>query len=384
MPAVATFARENQAIFFLVFGFGGRGMLKRLRSGFTLVELLVVIAIIGILVALLLPAVQAAREAARRMDCNNKLKQLGLALHTFHDTYKTFPVGMTDDDTNNFGWGFYILPYVEQRAIYDGIQTNFASVNPTVTSNPQPVPIVKSGTHPNIDSWAMGGSGNQPWRIDANAAPVLNRKYTQNVMPAFLCPSNVLKSKDNNGYGVSHYVGVAGNVLNPANNISWAGIQGCANSNFRGNRQNGLLLHANNNTESTLVRIQDATDGTSTTLMVGEIGLSQNVTLNNPNAANLPLWSGGNNDGGCTGRYMGSHLRVADVFFPLNLKYNPLVAPNNNAPQHESDLAFGSLHPGGAQFAIGDGSVQFLATNINVIVYRNLAARNDGLSAQIP
>ena len=359
-------------------------MFKRRRSGFTLVELLVVIAIIGILVALLLPAVQAAREAARRMDCNNKLKQIGLALHNFHDTYKTLPVGMTDDDTNNLGWGFYILPYLEQHATSDRIFANFAASVPNVTGNPQPVPILKEGTHLNIDSWAAGGSGNQPWRVDANAAPVLNRQYTQTIMTAFLCPSNVLKPRDNNGYGVSHYVGVAGNVLNPNNNISWAGIQGCADSNFRGNRQNGVLLHDNNNTISYLVRIQDVTDGTSSTLMVGEIGLSQNVRITNANAANLPLWSGGNNDGGCTSRYMGSHLRVCDIFFPINLKYNELVGPNNNAPQHESDLSFGSLHPGGAQFAVSDGSVQFLATTINAVVYRHLGARNDGTPAQIP
>jgi prepilin-type N-terminal cleavage/methylation domain-containing protein len=363
---------------------------RKRRLGFTLVELLVVIAIIGILVALLLPAVQAARESARRMDCNNKLKQLGLALHTFHDTYKTFPPGQTDDDTGNLGWGFYILPYLEQRPTYDGISTNFSSVGPTVSTDPQPVPIVKTGNHPNIDSWALGGAGNQPWRIDANAAPVLNRQYTQRVMTAFLCPSNVLKNVDNDGYGVSHYVGVAGNALIANKNITWAGFQNCAYNGaapdpaFRWHTMNGLLVFDNNNTASTLIRIQDATDGTSSTLLVGEVGLSQNVTLNNNNASNLPLWSGMNNQGGCNGAFMGSGLRVADVFFPLNCKYNPLVAPNNVLPQHESDLSFGSLHPGGAQFAIGDGSVQFVATNIDLIVYRNIASRNDGVQAQIP
>lgn len=357
---------------------------SRRRSGFTLVELLVVIAIIGILVALLLPAVQAAREAARRMDCNNKEKQLVLASQNFHDTYKTFAVGMTDDDTNNLGWGFYILPYMEQMATYDGISANFMAVPPAVSGNPQPIPIVKDGTHLNIDSWAQGGGGDQPWRIDANVAPVLNRQYTMRQMNAYLCPSNVLKPLDNDGYGVSHYVGNAGNALNPANNISWAAIQGCAQAAFNGSVMNGVYTFDNNNTVSRLWRIQDVTDGTSNTFMLGEIGLSQNVQITNTNASNLPLWAGGNNQGGCNGAFMGAHLRICDFFFPLNCKYNPLVAPVNGLPQHESDLSFGSLHPGGAQFGMCDGSVQFISNTIDLNLYRNLAARNDGNAASIP
>src|SRR4030067_2574332 len=96
-------------------------MRRAFRKAFTLVELLVVIAIIGILIALLLPAVQAAREAARRTQCSNNLKQIGLGLHNYHDTYKTFPFSYMIDPSNlNVQmWGVRILPYIEQGPIYD-------------------------------------------------------------------------------------------------------------------------------------------------------------------------------------------------------------------------------------------------------------------------
>jgi prepilin-type N-terminal cleavage/methylation domain-containing protein len=136
------------------------------RRGFTLVELLVVIAIIGILVALLLPAIQSAREAARRSSCSNNLKQFGIGLQNFHDVHLNFPPGLTDDDTNTFGWGAYILPYTEQKPLWDGIAAVHAQATPN-GSNPKGTPMLKSWQgHPNIDSWCAGAQVNQPWRID--------------------------------------------------------------------------------------------------------------------------------------------------------------------------------------------------------------------------
>lgn len=109
-------------------------MLPR-KHGFTLVELLVVIAIIGILVALLLPAVQAAREAARRTECNNKLKQIGIAIHNYHDTYKSFPFGKGPSYVGAAGYARWsthalILPFIEQGPLHASIDFRFAPATP--------------------------------------------------------------------------------------------------------------------------------------------------------------------------------------------------------------------------------------------------------------
>jgi prepilin-type N-terminal cleavage/methylation domain-containing protein len=157
------------------------------RSGFTLVELLVVIAIIGVLVALLLPAVQAAREAARRSSCSNNLKQLSLGLHNFHDVHLSFPPGALDDDTNSLGWGVCILPYIEQQPLYQQIDAVFGPAVPNVAGDPKPNMILKTLiSHPNIDSWAAGTTqAGQPWD-NRNAA---HQVSIATHIPTFFCPS---------------------------------------------------------------------------------------------------------------------------------------------------------------------------------------------------
>jgi prepilin-type processing-associated H-X9-DG protein len=360
-----------------------------------LVELLVVIAIIGVLVALLLPAVQAARESARRSDCSNKLKQLALALHNTHDTNGEFPPGMVDDDTNCMGWGVAILPFMEQKPLYDNIDQFFQTSTISGSANPQVKPIMlfkTNAAHPNVDSWANDGAqASQPWRIDNNLGV---QNFTKMFLAPFYCPSSALPKLDNNGYGASSYVGCMGNELRPF--TGWA----CGNEPDNLTEQNGILMHDANNGRTLAANMAWITDGTSNTIMFGEVGISYGVQPRVINGANFPLWSGGNNDGGCRAYFMGSHLRCADVNFPINFRIPPGVRagnPNTAAvvttipttgvgPDgvHYSDMSFSSFHPGGAQFAMGDGSVKFIPQTINLLVYRALGGRDEGTPAQLP
>ncbi|HEX5103555.1 MAG TPA: DUF1559 domain-containing protein [Pirellulaceae bacterium] len=345
---------------------------------FTLVELLVVIAIIGVLVALLLPAVQAAREAARRSDCGNKLKQFGLALHNFHDVYLNLPPGAIDDDTNCMGWGVSILPYLEQKPLYDKFDGVFSQCVPN-SGRPKLVMILKTGPHPgnsNVDSWGTGAQVDQPWRIDK----ALNQPLTKLSLPSFLCPSNALPKFDNNGYGGSSYVGCMGNENWNSLTTRRVFVSTCGKPESID--QNGVLLHSNQNNATECLNLAAILDGTSNTLMVGEIGQSLNVRPNVTNRENFPLWSGGNNGGGCKGWFIGSHLRVADVITPINRKFNMATTPSSTPDL--SDLGFGSFHPGGAQFVHADASVHFIPQTVNTAIYRALGGRADGVSAQLP
>ena len=344
---------------------GTEGMQRRFslcrrssQRGFTLVELLVVIAIIGVLVALLLPAVQAAREAARRMSCGNNLKQFGLALQNFHDTYGSFPVGMTNDDTNCFGWGTYVLPFMEGTNLYNGISGNVTAAGASMITN--------SGPHPSVDA--------APWTT-LRVATAVHDPYTKTSVPGFLCPSNALGKVDNNGFGASHYVGNAGTTTHMT--VDW----NCAV--WKGSTQSGVLTFDNDNTNTWTVTMAAVNDGTSNTIMVGEVGKSTHVYPGKNTGPNFPLWAGGNNDGGCHSNFMGSHLRVADASYFINRVTLPL-GNGGGGDSDPSDLCFGSFHPGGAQFVFVDGSVHFIQQNIDSVQLYRLANRMDGLPVTLP
>lgn len=329
------------------------------RTGFTLVELLVVIAIIGILVALLLPAVQAAREAARRMQCNNNLKQLGLALQNFHDTYKNFPTGQTDNDIDNLGWGFYILPFMEQAPLYDQM------VNTITTGGDQIV--VRPGAHPGIDSYELLRT------YDAAMTP-----FTNTVLEGYLCPSNPIPNRSANGRGASHYVGSVGTSYSDENNPTGSMINfGCGAG---GSNQTGMIPFDNSDNYTWAWRMADSTDGTSSTIMVGEIGLSENVKPTMIDHPAFPLWSGGNGKAGtgtpatnCGGGIDNlCNLRVGDIDHFINRKTGS-----------QSNGSFGSYHPGGSQFVLVDGSSHFLAQTIDTRILFRLCNRQDGNVASV-
>ncbi len=327
------------------------------RTGFTLVELLVVIAIIGILVGLLLPAVQAAREAARRMQCSNNLKQLGLALHNYHDTYKVFPVAsiITPDTDRPASWLVRVWPFMEQNAAFD--QCTFAG-----------------------SDWT-GQGFDRNWRVTTNLSiPTLNcpsnpmdALYTQTSSAASQadgCPETVT-------YQITDYVGVGGTYN--GGKTHWYGYHG--RNDYSG------IFEAIDAINTSNVRFASVTDGTSNTLAVGE---QSNFIRIDDGAGNIEqvdlrdnTWKGGGWSGSEGGEADKGYWK-GHSSFRVGINYSPT---GRNSPHGIGDYWYGrpghhtiftSAHPGGAQFTLGDGSVRFISENINFTTLSNLGNRSDG------
>lgn len=319
------------------------------RKAFTLVELLVVIAIIGILIALLLPAVQAARVAARRTQCRNQLKQIGIALHNYHSARKVLPGGAAYDGDAvsrwlpGGNWVILAMPYMEERGIYDSIDHK------------------------------------------ARLMDVVNRNAVKQVVNGLICPADpdasqpLLKGRN---FGAGHpspdvqpglwYAGCTGPTHD--GNLMTDGCPYCpdrtpSNSNFCcqgfnigtwGSPNGSIAQHSFAGMFGRCpkgIRFQKVSDGLSHTLMVGE-SLPTECLLLSLYTQNFP---------------------VTGTLIPLNT----FVTMGPTATFQQA-CGFKSRHPGGVHFAMGDGSVHFVEENINFRIYNNLGSRAGNEAVALP
>ena len=327
------------------FGFSIANRPSLRRSGFTLVELLVVIAIIGVLVALLLPAVQSAREAARRMQCQNHLKQIGLAFHNHNDTFQHLPTGgwgwgwVGDPDSGQGimqpgGWAFTILPYVEQKALYD-------------------IAAGKVGQPKQADLAKMVGTPvkfyNCPSRRKPGVYPITSTSRRNfEAVEAGAKTDYAVNCGDQqwNEY----------NEGPPNNNVS----SPAAPEHVATGVANGPRTYTGISYACSKVRMAEITDGTSQTIMVGEKFLNPTGwVLGNDLADNENLYVGMNND-----HFRSSHAN----YFP----------PRPDNKQLTNLQVYGSAHSSAFNIVLCDGSVRNISYNIGRDPFRQLGNKGDG------
>ena len=367
---------------------------SRDRRGFTLIELLVVIAIIGVLVALLLPAVQMAREASRRMSCSNNLKQYGVAIHTYHDTWKVVPPGGTKADNQsqpwlqawvwtNLSWHARVLPQMEQNQLYDKI--NIVSTHYSLPGNwgaGQP-PSNPADQHEN--GWMTWIQTPRGWK-----------RLRQIQVPYARCPSD--QYPDDPAASWCNYSGSLGSQFTPSiegvcnifttkgTHYDQVGIHGHGNSHEMDQWNNTGISGMFGRVAYTPMSFAGVRDGTSQVIMVGEI-------LPECHDHRDGQWS-----------YNGMNNGHASTSVPLNtmtpcaINEDDAIArgyphlacvsasksrwPNDGwAVRQEWNLSWGfrSKHPQGAQFVFADGSVHFINQNVNYQTYQRLGGRKEGL-----
>jgi prepilin-type N-terminal cleavage/methylation domain-containing protein len=308
--------------------------MSRSRTAFTLVELLVVIAIIGILVALLLPAVQAARESARRMQCGNNLKQMGLALHNYHDTYKSIPIADVNGTSTPVSAHARLLPYLEQSPLYALVDFNvpYNHANNTAARNTV-VPAFICPSDPSRLPSAIGGRNNYYW---------------------------------NAGNGVVMYSsGAAGQP--PSNGVIWH------NQAFRFSD----IVDGLSGTAAFAEKMTgDGSNGVSSprtdTFQPGTYPNSADEAMQQCNAVDVTDLSkqGYSNVGG----------PWLQQYHSTN-QYNHVLPPNGRScmyPPGRIATTANSQHPGGLQITLCDGSVRFVSATVDLITWRSLGSINGG------
>ena len=326
------------------------------RWGFTLVELLVVITIIGILIALLLPAVQAAREAARRAQCVNYMKQIGLALQCYHDSRQIFPHG-TRGPTGAPNWRVMLLPYMEQGALYEQLDVNSQLSIGGFSTQREDGTTYGYGTGRNA---VLAGLTVPGWNCPSNSSS----KNASGQTPTF----------NNASKGQTHdYVGISGATPDPGGRTGF-----CSQVTTYGGIfcQNGMLY------PNGWVKIAEVSDGTANTMMVGEQGglvtgaggpwdirADYHAGWSGFTSTSLPAgWLTTDGPWGAG---------VTTVRYPINAGRDVCVAGSGCDTTYDGNTVLNSMHPGGCNVLLVDGSVRFLVQTISMDTLGRLSSKND-------
>ena len=287
----------------------------RRRRAFTLIELLVVIAIISVLIALLLPAVQQAREAARRSQCINNQKQLGLALHNYHDTFNVFPPGWigvqggrpNTEGPSGFAWGSHLLPNLDQAPLYNQINFKASLLDPSNDIARKTVlSVFRCPSDPSTDTWQI--------KEEANPTNILATLPTANYVGSF---------------GTVGYEDICDPALFPPFPAAQC-------------RGDGMFFH------NSAMRMRDVTDGMSNTVFLGEHRSDRKLDWHS-------TW---------VGLVAGGEEAAARI-----------LAVSDHTPNHPALHIddFSSWHTGGVHLLFGDGRVRFVTQNIDFGIFRAIA-----------
>jgi prepilin-type N-terminal cleavage/methylation domain-containing protein len=373
------------------------------KSGFTLVELLVVIAIIGVLVSLLLPAVQAAREAARRMSCSNNMKQIGLAVHNFHSTYNKLPTsgqcGSTGSTTTPYmalSTGTVLLPYMEQQTVYDMFETN---------ATPD-----QYGCAPGSGGWVCANNAlihrNSKGRHYSDPAWPAGQVAAKTLIPSYICPSSPIGGKERDpiyGYAGFDYMFPdltdimedPSHALYRQRTVPTGGAEWLAQVR-RGmlDCENGTFASTTDGTSNTVLCFEDASRAGPSVTQFGALSARPSPVA----TVEQSPWTGGA-DGRrvfawadpdtCSNGFSGpsnaasSQARIAKFNNHRSPVGGPAVCPwyNNNCGPNDEPFSF---HPGGLNCTLGDGSVRFLAQDVDAITAKWMVGRSDGQAITLP